>query len=70
MFAVGGPAGEAFVPSAWEAEFYGKGDGPRQDRRRRRRSARACGAGRPARGPFLVRDQPVARELLARLGEA
>ncbi len=25
VFAVGGPAGEAFVPSAWEDEFYGKG---------------------------------------------
>ena len=27
VFAVGGPAGEAFVPSAWEAEFYEKGGG-------------------------------------------
>lgn len=26
VFAVGGPAGEAFVPSAWEAEYYGKAE--------------------------------------------
>ena len=26
VFAVGAPAGEAFVPSAWEAEYYGKAE--------------------------------------------
>ena len=70
VFAVGAAVGRAFVPSRVGGRVLrARGRGSEAVKRRRRRVGRRLRRGPSCRRPFLVRDQPVARELLARLGE-